>query len=474
MTTSNSSSSERCVILLVNIGEAHHDFVSAEVAYRQATAADPILLSLERTIDRATITARKWRALARDLDKLVEHARGATSGPARYVVVGRAPLPVFAYLGACMVRFGPISVANDYRGEWQHFGPPDAMPTSDASDGFAVKTPPLGRVPKGRLAMSIQCSDEYRKPDDSVEEILAAEGAEFLGTYAIHKKVARDSSPLTQADLPKVLARVQAALKWIGEEVPRMDSLVVPLAGPNWLAFWVGYRLNPTVCGRFDLPIFVPGLGYRRALSFPMAKAPWLSDKASLLLMQAEPKDQVRIGAGRSFDAVQVALEQELGRNGPFAIRYEGATKIREFMRNVELTKPDILHLHLHGTEEGHLVFEDERGESAYLTAESFVARLRATKVEPTLIVLHACHAEKLLAPALVGIAECVVNMSGIVQIEHAIEFSRNLYGAIGRGNDLATAIEQGKASVATDIEVRTVGNLRESDIVLMPRPRSK
>ncbi len=464
----------RPVIFHLNIGENHHQWVSKTDIQTLVDDQDPLFFELSREFDRETVTPRKWRALARELDQLVDDARAATEGPARYILVGRAPLPVFAYLGARMVRMGELVVANDFEGEWQLYASPNACPEGGRDD-FTVAPPSLGRARDGRFSLSIQCSKEYRSHESSIEELIEAEGAKFLGSYTIHNEErSHRSDPLTKAELPVLVGHVEEAIEWIGEQAPDTDSLMVPFAGPAWAAFWVGHRLVPTVCGRFDLPNFVPGLGYRRALSHPMAKAPWLAGRATLLLMHAEPEDQSRTRASKSFDVVQDALERELGRDGPFEIRHRGAARIREFMRDVELTKPDILHLHLHGAENGDLAFEDERGQTQRFKAERFVAMLRATGVEPTLIVLNACHS-RALAPALLGIAECVVAMKGEALVDEVIEFSRYFYEAIGRGNDLARAIEQGRAgSSIENLCIHVEGGLDPKDVVLMPRPHKR
>lgn len=469
--TATQATRARHVILRLNVVERHHQVFSESEARRLVDDPEPVCLALDEEFDRHAVTPRQWRVIARKLDQLVADARTAATGPVRYIVAGRAPLPVFAYLGASMIRMGSISVANDFRGISELFGPPEACP-GNGRDSFTIEPPSVGRLHDGRFALSVQCSGEFRSPDVSVEAFLADEGATFLGTYAIHSTGFRSSDALTAAELPVLIDRFEQGLKWIGEKAPKADSLVVPIAGPNWVAFWLGRRLTPTVCGRFDFPNYVPGSGYEPALSYPMAKAPWLVGKAKLLLMNAEPANQTRTRGGKSFDVVQDALERELGpeSDGPYAIKHRGAAKIRDFMREVETFRPDILHLHLHGARNGDLAFEDERGETAHFKADQFVAMLRATGVQPTLIVLSACYSAA-LAPKLETLAECVIAMKERVGVDDAIAFSQFFYEALGRGNHLARAIEQGKAGANIDIlTVHTHGDLRTDEITLMPR----
>lgn len=463
----------RTIILQFNIGERHHQWVTKADLQTLVANGDAPVLALAREFDRETATSRDWREIAKQVDRLVANARELAEGHTRYLVIGRAPLPVFAYLGARMVRMADIVFANDLDGQWQLFGAPNTCPAGGVDD-FAVTPPPLGRDRNGRFALSIQCSGEYREHDNSLEDLMSPEGVKLLGTYTIHNPHSHRKQPLTPAELPVVIGHVERALTWIGQQAPNTDSLMLAFGGPAWLAFWIGHRLVPTVCGRFDLPNFVPGQGYRRGLSHPMAKAPWLDGRVRLMFMNAEPDNQTRTRAAKSFDVVQDALYRELGPNGPFEIRYRGAARIREFMRDIDTFKPDILHLHLHGAETGDLAFEDERGETERFEADRFVAMLRATGVRPTLIVLNACYSKQ-LAPSLTELAECVVAMQGPVGVNAAIEFSRLFYESLGRGNTLGKSLEQGRAGTMLDnMKVYPDGGSETMDAVLIPKPKHR
>lgn len=458
------------IILQINIGERHHQWVTEADLQTLIANEDASVLTLAREFDRETVTSRDWRDIANHVNRLVADARELAQGPARYLVIGRAPLPVFAYLGAQMVRMGDILFANDRGGQWQLFGAPDTCPNGGI-DSFEITPPPLGRERDGRFALSVHCSGEYRDHEDSIKNLMSAEGAHLLGTYKIHYPHGHRTNPLTAAELPVVMGHVEQALTWIGRQAPSTDSLMLTFGGPAWLAFWIGHRLVPTVCGRFDLPNFVPGQGYRRALAHPMAKAPWLDGRVRLMFMNAEPDNQTRTRAAKSFDVVQEALHRELGSNGPFEILYRGAARIREFMRDIDKFKPDILHLHLHGANNGDLAFEDERGETERFEVDRFVTMLRATGVKPALIVLNACYSEQ-LAPSLTDIAECVVAMQGPVGVNQAIEFSRLFYESLGRGNTLGRSLEQGHAGANLDnLKVYPDGS-ETMDAVLIPQPR--
>ncbi len=466
----------KTIVLLVNIGEKDHFWLTRDAASAQVDDPDAEWLEVAEVVSRRAITPRQWRALARQLDEKVnEAAAKVTNGRARYVVMGQAPLPVFVYLGRKMSRLGPITVINKRQGSdiWDRVGPLEAIPAGGRDD-FTPSPPQLGRERNGRVVLSIQCSLEYSYKEDMVEPMIEAEGGHLLCSYEIHntKNFHRDVA-MTAAELPVLLGHVSNAMKMIGESCRESDGLVLCLGGPSWVGFWVGYRLSQNaVGGRLDVPNFIFGTGYQRALAAPMHLAPWLAGKAKLLVVAAEPDNQGRTRASKSADTIRAGLERELGRDGPYEARVLGAAEFGEIMREVELFAPDILHLHLHGSKNGDLAFEDARGETQRIPGETFIRMLRAMKVKPTLIVLSACHSA-VLASALAEIAECVIAMTDTVAYKTAISFAQYFYGAIGRGNSVAEAIEKGKlgASITStgheNIQLTTASGVAAEDIIL-------
>jgi hypothetical protein len=146
-------------------------------------------------------------------------------------------------------------------------------------------------------------------------------------------------------------------------------------------------------------------------------------------------------------------------------------------MRELDLFKPDILHLHLHGSPTGELGFEDERGETKKIPGEVFVNMLKATGIRPALIVLSACHSA-VLASSLLEVAECVIAMTDAVAFKVPITFSVGFYQALGRGHSLASAAEQGKLLAQAEhstgqekIEIHSAPGVRADQILLFPQP---
>lgn len=475
----------RTIVLRINIGDTNDKGfhpVTEQEARDLADAPSPICHPLERSIDRQTMTARQWRELAQEVDALLAKARKdiAVKMPVRFVIVGQAPLPVFAYLGHQMRRErGRITLVNHRQGsdEWDHVGLPE-LSSADGDGPFQITPPHLGRERRGKIVISIQCSKDYSYADEMVEPLLTDEGSSLLCSYRIHHKHSHREVPMKPKDLAILVKLVANALEWIRNECPDSDGLIVALGGPSWVAFWIANQLNANVRGRIDYPNRLPGRGYVRALATPMHQAPWFTGRAKLMIMAAEPDDQGSTRAGRAVSTIQESLESELGKDGPYEIRTLGAVKVANIMPALDHFKPDILHLHLHGSLTGDPAFEDERGEASRIKGEGFIALLKATNVKPALIVLSACHLA-VLAPALTEIAECVIAMTDEVPFKVAITFGASLYAALGRGHTVAQALEQGKALVRAQhssgyekIEIWSAPEVNAAEIILFPGQR--
>jgi hypothetical protein len=460
----------RTVVLRVNIGGQEYDWLSEASLRAQVmrTFGDPapvMLPELHRVVDREAISPREWRSIGRELMALRDAAKEAVPAgvPVRFVVAGVAPLPVFAHLGQLMQRMeGPISFLNRRLGssEWDVVGPLEGA--SPGTDLFTVTQPEVGRAKVGRVALSIQCSNQYPYKEEMVLPLIEEEGSHLLCSYEIaNQQESHKTGPMTAAEMVVLIKHLRAAGAWMKERCAAMDGLVVALGGPAWAAFWVGFELNPYALGvRVDYFHLVgggEGRRYARALSSPMHKAPWLAGRAKVLFVGADPDDGSRTRGAKAAVMIQRALERELGRDDTtYDLRPVGQVTVDEFLREIDLFKPDLLHVHVHGTEDGRgLVFEREDGDGQEVPAAALLKMLRSTQARPAVVVLSACNSAG-LAPMLVApgasdgapVAEVVIAMDGVIDYRVAIDFASSFYGALARGRSLADAVDQGTSRV--------------------------
>lgn len=454
----------RTVVLRLNIGSQEWDWLSEASILSQVREVfgdeAPVMLpEVRRVVDRESISAREWRAIARDLMALREAAKVAVpeGEKVRYVVAGQAPLPAFAYLGQLMARMrGPVTCLNRRQQSdvWDVVGPMERV--APGRDLFTVKVPERGREQLGKVVLSVRCSNIHPFAETMIEPVVKAEGGAVLCSYEIvNAEGSHLEVPMTAAEMAVLQGHVRRAMAWMEERCKSMDGLVVCVGGPTWVSFWLGYMLNPYVFGRVDFPNLVTkgGRRYVRALSSPMHKAPWLEGKAKVLFIGAEPDNGTRTRGAKAATTIQWALERELRWHGEvYEFRTVGKVTIQEFMREVDSFRPDVLHMHLHGTEDGlGVVFEDERGDGKIVPVEAFAGLLRATTARPAVVVLSVCNSASLV-PLLVsadrGIAEVVIAMNTVVEYAVAIDFAESFYEALARGRSLADAFDQGRSRV--------------------------
>lgn len=470
------------VVLLINIGEREHRFLTREEAARALGGSPAATWFLyEKRIDYSTVSMRGWRSIARDLEAAVHDVQKAGAGAAaapRYVVMGRAPLPVFAYLGQLMRHMsGDIVFLNQRQGDntWDQVGPRAELP--DGGEDVFTCTLPAREGDRGVAVISIRCSEEHQHPEPEICSFVEGDGSELLGTFDIQYCRNHRRHPLRDEHLLPLLDHLHKAQVAVSRTSGQRSSLVLALAGPAWMAFWVGTALNPRVCGRIDIPNYIPTDGYLRALASPIYRAPRLPGRARLSFFAAEPADQGRLDPGRACEKIREALETGLGTNGPYDVFNEGATQVRGFSRKLQESTPDLLHIWLHGDPSGRLYLEDEQGNTTTLESRQFVDLIQRSHVLPAIIIISACYlatlADELLA---LGISDCIIAMNDSVRTDAAIAFAEGFYDEIAHGSWVRDAIDEGKLradTVSADssslIQVKHAENTENGEYRLLP-----
>lgn len=446
----------RHVLMLVNIGNADYTTVSAEEVQKFADL--PELAETHEvalTVDLGSIRPRQWREIARALDRLVAKAQRSASEspePVLFVVAGRAPLPVFTYLGY-HTRWlnGRVLLVNQGQGTWDRIGPFSGAYDFPASTrpAFAMAEVETFQTDPGRLALFVGCSNEYAVDRGAVEPLARAEGHALSTLYRIEGLRHRLLDPLTEGDLESLSTLVFEVLGRMAKDQPSSRGLILAISGPTWVGFWLGRMFNANVTAFVDMPNFVCK-SYRRALASRMNELRWVEGAPAVLALSAEPDKEARIRAGEGQDALLDAIEAAQGLEARQRVVTIGATKVSKLVERLATVSVDILHVYAHGSEDGRLGLQNDQGLVAPVSAEAFVAALRSTKVEPSLAVAMACHSAS-LAPALLEVAEMVVATDASVRFRTAVEFVKGFHGALARGSSVQAAFDQ--AQVHLDLQ---------------------
>lgn len=236
------------LVVIINIVVHGNALVTPEMlaeALGRPAPADTLYLVLTRELARSEINPATWQELATKLDALVREAEAIASNRAsRCLVAGHAPLPVFAYLGQKMQAMTiPISFANLRRGEavWELIDRPQV--TAPTVGGRFTTTPPLAER-DGALILAIMCSSRFVFEDLMAAPMIDMAGVHGVTTYKIITNASHLSDPLGRNELDQLIGHVEAALAWLADQRTAAGGLTVILAGPAWVAFWVGNRIH--------------------------------------------------------------------------------------------------------------------------------------------------------------------------------------------------------------------------------------
>ncbi len=449
----------RTVLLLANIGNKGYKTVTAEEVVKFAelpTLAETHEVKL--TLNLANARARDWREVAAQLDALLvaaEHTAATSPEPVTFVIGGRAPLPVFAYLGYHSKRLnGRILLVNQFGARWDRIGPfstaADLPPSRRVA--FSPLPPKQEEQGPGKVGLFVGCSSEYKCTSLALQPIAEADGRQLGSLYQLNGNFDHRLTPLDQTDLRTLTTALAATLESIAVDhsnPSEVHGLILAVAGPTWVAFWLGRMLNTNVTSKIDFPNYVQGVGYRRALTSRTEEVRWVHGTPRVLALAAQPRDAGGIDIPGSLRAL---LESVGGESSPLQddhVVTVSATKASDLVELFGQAQTDILHIYAHGSPTGNLGFEDGQGGVALVSPAQLVAAIESTDMRTSLAVVCACHGTTLVQP-LLSVAEIVVATDERVQYEAAIEFTRKFYSALVDGASVAAAFD--RATVHVDL----------------------
>jgi hypothetical protein len=161
-----------------------------------------------------------------------------------------------------------------------------------------------------------------------------------------------------------------------------------------------------------------------------------------VLCLLASPADTSRIRL-----EVEHRVLQEIARTSPrLEVTVLPATRTRDIVPGLLRAKPDVLHFAGHGTPEGELVFEDDRGFARPVSAQVLAEVLDV--VPPLLcVVLNSCYTGA-YADVLAGRAKAVTGSRVPLGDRCAIAFTEGFYTGLAGGEELDVAYRAGLAQM--------------------------
>ncbi|MFH7025044.1 MAG: CHAT domain-containing protein [Heteroscytonema crispum UTEX LB 1556] len=152
-----------------------------------------------------------------------------------------------------------------------------------------------------------------------------------------------------------------------------------------------------------------------------------------ILVLAANPKQTVRLRVDEEVRDIKEGLLRSRFRD-KFELRYEEAVRPRDIRRAVLNFRPNIIHFSGHGDKTDGLLFEDETGNSQFVTGEALAGLFEQFSQQIECVLMNACYSE-VQADAIVQHINYVIGMNAPIHDRDAIEFAVGFYDALAAYN---------------------------------------
>ncbi|MBD2025820.1 CHAT domain-containing protein [Leptolyngbya sp. FACHB-711] len=170
----------------------------------------------------------------------------------------------------------------------------------------------------------------------------------------------------------------------------------------------------------------------------------------TILILSSNPKGTSVLDLDREIRDIREGLRRSPNRN-QFQIEVRGAVRPIDLRRSLLDEKPQIVHFCGHGSGEGGLVLETDRGEAQLVESVALAELFAEFATQVECILLNACYSE-VQANALIQHINYVIGMNREIPDAAAIAFSIGFYDGIGAGKSIEEAYRLGCSAIRTDL----------------------
>lgn len=165
-----------------------------------------------------------------------------------------------------------------------------------------------------------------------------------------------------------------------------------------------------------------------------------------ILILAANPKNTSRLRLDEEIREIGEGLSRSRHRDC-FELIQRWAVRPKDIRRAMLETNPNIVHFSGHGGERDGLIFEDETGQSKFVTGEALAGlfKLFANRLE--CVVLNGCYSHT-QAEIVAQYIPYVIGMQQAVGDKDAIAFAVGFYDALGAGHPFKFAYELGCSAI--------------------------
>lgn len=210
----------------------------------------------------------------------------------------------------------------------------------------------------------------------------------------------------------------------------------------------------------------------------PVALLRPLPEKLKVLVFAANPLDQDQLRLDEEVRAVTERIRMSKHRDRVELVS-AWAVRTTDLFQALNQHEPHVVHFSGHGSDTDEIVFQDELGDSKFVSKEALTELIAATGGHIRLIVFNTCFSRN-QAEAVVQHVEAAIGVATSMGDDAARFFAAAFYGAIGFGLSVEQAFKQGLAQLAVEgipddqrPELFTRQGLDASTLVLVQPPSS-
>ncbi|MGP4714925.1 MULTISPECIES: CHAT domain-containing protein [unclassified Psychrobacter] len=171
-----------------------------------------------------------------------------------------------------------------------------------------------------------------------------------------------------------------------------------------------------------------------------------LPEKINVLFLASNPMDSQQLRLDEEARSIQETIRKTENRD---SVLFEShwALRTTDLLQALNEVSPTIVHFSGHGTDTDEIVFQDNSGNSKFVSKEAIAQVMMSSSDKIRLVFFNTCYSYN-QAKLVTNHVEVAIGMNTSIGDEAAIIFSSQFYSSIGFGLSVQNAFNQAKASI--------------------------
>lgn len=174
--------------------------------------------------------------------------------------------------------------------------------------------------------------------------------------------------------------------------------------------------------------------------------APETGAPVRILFLAANPKDTDQLRLGEEVRTIDERL-RSTDRRDRLDLVQHWAVRVGDLSEVLLRHKPHVLHFSGHGSPEGAIILEDDRGRSNEVPAGALADLFGILDDNLHCVVLNACYTYP-QADAIAANIDCVIGTTRVISDQAALRFAGGFYRALGYGESIARSFAVGRNEI--------------------------